>query len=83
MTDYEAAKKVIETRMKAYDWECAQLRDELHDIRNDPEEGRESNLYKSVRRELNGRRSRYWALYDLLETLDDDTRAVINGEWTD
>lgn len=83
MTDYDAAKQVIRTRMEAYDWECAQLRDELRELRNDPDEGRDSKLYKDVRNELHARRSRYWALYDLLETLDDDTRAVINGEWTD
>lgn len=78
MTDYDAAKAVIKQQMEAYDWKCDQLLDELRDIRTDPEMGRECKEYKAVRRELSANRNRYWALYDLLETLDDDVRAYID-----
>jgi len=81
MTEYEACKHILETKLEAIKWKRDQLKDERRDMRDDPEVGPGSKEYEQVRMELRAERIRYWLLYDILETLDSDVLDVLQGVW--
>lgn len=81
ITEYEAVKHVLETKLEALKWERDQLREERSDIKHDPDMGPECDEYKQVEMELKKARIRYWTLKNILDELDDDVCDVLNGVW--
>lgn len=81
MTEYEACRHVLETKLKSLKWQKDQLREERTDIRHDPELGPESKEHEQVMKELRAARIRYWLLKDILDDLDNDTLDVLQGVW--
>lgn len=81
ITEYEAVQHVLETKLASLKWERDQLRDELIDIKHDPDMGPECSEYKQVLKELKVARIRYWTLYNILDDLDSDVGDVLNGVW--
>ncbi len=70
--DYDLAKQVLKEYLDGLKWRRRQLNDELRDMRNDPEMGRDCPEYKDARNE----RRYFLAQEDLMERilrdLDDD-----------
>lgn len=72
--DYDLAKQVLSEYLEGLRWRRRQLNDELREMRNDPEMGRDCPEYVDARNE----RRYFSAQQDLLERimrdLDDDVR---------
>lgn len=81
ITEYEAVKHVLESKLEGFKWEHDQLLDEAREIGRDPDMGYGCKEYKQVIRELKVAITRYLTLRDILDDLDEDTSDVLNGVW--
>lgn len=74
MPEYDAAKQVIESWLDSYEWKLREIRDELRDMKDDPEC---AEFVPEVRAERRETAKVVSVLKRILDELDDEVQGIL------